>query len=636
MKYKYYMGDFETTVFDGQEYTEVWASGLTPFYHEKTEILHSINETWEYIKTIPGNVCIFYHNLKFDGSFWLNFLFKSGMKHAYDEESKSFPKDKDMRNNSFKYLISDMGQWYSITIKQAKRFIVIRDSLKLLPFSVSQIGKSFKTKHQKTEIDYKGRRYAGCEITEKEKQYLTNDNLVPKEAMELMFDEGHTDITIGSCCLSEFKKLFHPTQYKELFPNLYDYLLNVRKFGKDNVGEYIRKSYKGGWCYLVPEKANKVHKNGVTYDVNSLYPSMMHSMSGNRYPVGAPVFTWCGNYIPEEAKIHNRYFFIQVKTRFKIKQGKLPFLQIKGDWRYKGTECLKTSDFFNRKTGEYQRYVFDKNGNKQDTLHILTFTVTDYYLFLEHYDVFDFEILSGVVFDTEIGIFDKYIDKYKKIKQESKGAKRTLAKLFLNNLYGKLASSTESSFKVAYIKEDGSLGFDIVEAYDKKPGYIACGSAITSYARNFTIRAAQKNYHGEDNPGFIYADTDSIHCDLPPEKIVGIEEHDSEFCCWKLETVWKEGIFVRQKTYIEVPDGKNSDIIIKCAGMTKRCKELLENSLHGSYPINYKTLPDEQKEFVKEKRVLTDYKSGLMIPGKLIAKQIPGGVLLVDSTYEMK
>lgn len=636
MKYKYYMGDFETTVFDGQEYTEVWASGLTPFYHEKTEILHSISETWEHIKTIPGNVCIFYHNLKFDGSFWLNFLFKSGMKHAYDEESKSFLKDKDMRNNSFKYLISDMGQWYSITIKQGKRFIVIRDSLKILPFSVAQIGESFKTKHRKTEIEYKGRRYAGCEITDKEKHYLTNDNLVPKEAIELMFEEGHTDITIGSCCLSEFKKLFHPTQYKELFPNLYQLSLNFKKFGNDNVGEYIRKSYKGGWCYLVPEKANKVYKNGVTYDVNSLYPSMMHSMSGNRYPVGTPVFTWVGDYIPEEAKIYNRYFFIRVKTRFKIKPGKLPFLQIKGDWRYKGTECLKTSDFFNRKTGEYQRYVFDKSGNKQDTSHILTFTMTDYYLFLEHYEVFDFEILSGVVFDTEIGIFDRYIDKYKKIKQESKGAKRTLAKLFLNNLYGKLASSTESSFKVAYIKDDGSLGFDIVEAYDKKPGYIACGSAITSYARNFTIRTAQKNYHGADKSGFIYADTDSIHCDLPPEKIVGIEEHDSEFCCWKLETEWKEGIFVRQKTYIEVPDGKNSEIIIKCAGMTKRCKELLENSLHGSYPINYNSLPEEQKEFVEHKRELTDYKTGLTIPGKLIAKQIPGGVLLVDSTYEMK
>lgn len=81
-----------------------------------------------------------------------------------------------------------------------------------------------------------------------------------------------------------------------------------------------------------------------------------------------------------------------------------------------------------------------------------------------------------------------------------------------------MASSTDSSFKYAYVKEDNSIGFVPVIENNKTPGYIPVGSAITSYARNFTIRAAQKNYYGVDKPGFIYADTDSIHCDLPPEK----------------------------------------------------------------------------------------------------------------------
>ena len=75
-----------------------------------------------------------------------------------------------------------------------------------------------------------------------------------------------------------------------------------------------------------------------------------------------------------------------------------------------------------------------------------------------------------------------------------------------------MASSTDSSFKLAYIKEDKTIGFVPILEKDKVPGYIAIGSAITSYARNFTIRAAQKNYYGVDKPGFIYADTDSIHC----------------------------------------------------------------------------------------------------------------------------
>ena len=162
-------------------------------------------------------------------------------------------------------------------------------------------------------------------------------------------------------------------------------------------------------------------------------------------------------------------------------------------------------------------------------------TETDFKLFKEHYDLVDFEILDGCYFHAEIGIFDKYINKYKKIKMENKGAIRELAKLFLNNLYGKMASSTDSSYKIAFIDSDNSLKFEDVKDNSKLPGYIAAGSAITSYSRCFTIRAAQANYYGIDNPGFIYADTDSIHCDLMPEQIKGIKVDDKNFCCWKIE-----------------------------------------------------------------------------------------------------
>ena len=66
------------------------------------------------------------------------------------------------------------------------------------------------------------------------------------------------------------------------------------------------------------------------------------------------------------------------------------------------------------------------------------------------------------------------IEKYKKIKLENKGAKRELAKLFLNNLYGKMASSPASNFKVAYVREDKTIGFRTQLANDKQPGYHVC------------------------------------------------------------------------------------------------------------------------------------------------------------------
>ena len=186
----------------------------------------------------------------------------------------------------------------------------------------------------------------------------------------------------------------------------------------------------------------------------------------------------------------------------------LPFIQVKTNFMYLSTLSLETSDVYDRKTGKYYEYYIDINGNKVKSTLILTLTCTDYILFKEHYVLYNTEILDGCYFKSSKGIFDFYINKYKEMKINSTGARRELAKLFLNNLYGKMASSDDSSFKVAFLKEDGSIGFKTVEEHKKKVGYIPIGSAITSYARNFTIRHAQANYYGKDKRGFIYAYTD--------------------------------------------------------------------------------------------------------------------------------
>ena len=640
-----FVGDFETTVYKNQTFTEVWASALVELYTENVIIHHSIKDTFEYLAALPGNVLIYYHNLKFDGAFYLSYLLT---ELKYEQAFLSFNEEgtkgrwldnKEMKNKSFKFSQAFMGQWYSITIKVNNKFIEIRDSLKLLPFSLKRIGKAFKTKHQKLDMEYTGFRYAGCEITDSEKEYIKNDVLVIKEALEIMFDEGHDKITIGACCLSEYKKLLGKEDYNMYFPDLTQIRLNKNLFKYDNVDAYIRKSYKGGWCYLVKGKENKIYNNGATADVNSLYPSMMHSESGNRYPVGNPHF-WSGNYIDDEAIKPNRYYFIRIKTRFYLKEGYLPFIQLKSNLLYKPNECLTTSDYYDEKTGLYHdKYYLD--GVLTDTRVELVLTMTDYALLKEHYELVDFEILDGCWFFSEIGLFDYYIDKYKKIKMNEKGAKRELAKLFLNNLYGKLGASTDSSFKKAYVKDDNSIGFITINANDKKPGYVACGSAITSYARNFTIRAAQKNYHGVDKPGFIYADTDSIHCDIAAEDIKGIKVSDNDFCCWKLESTWDKAIFVRQKTYIEHVTEENLKPCdpyynVKCAGMPQRCKELFELSMSGYTNEQFEKLNDIEKEFVQTKRELTDFKIGLIVPSKLLPKRIPGGVLLTETTFEMR
>lgn len=646
--YKILSCDFETTVYDNQTYTEVWASAVVELNTEDVKVFHSIQETWEYFKSLKANLICYYHNLKFDGNFWLSYLmndlkfeqatYTTGAT-VFDIE---FYRSSQMKNNTFSYCISDMGQWYSITIKHDRHIIELRDSLKLLPFSLREIGKAFKTKHQKLEMEYKGFRYAGCEITDTEMEYIKNDVLVLKEALEMMYDKGHNKLTIGACCLSDFKKNIPKDEYEVLFPDVSEMYLDQHTYGNSNVDEYIRQSYKGGWCYLVKGKENKIFHNGVTADVNSLYPSMMHSMSGNYYPVGRPHF-WVGNKIPDEATKFNRYYFIRIKTRFYLKPDKLPFIQVKHSWLYKSTEMLETSDVYNKRDDKYYRFIKNFDGEIVPTTVELTLTCTDYILFREHYNVEEFEIISGCWFNTEIGLFDDYINYWADIKMKSKGAMRTLAKLFLNNLYGKLASSKNSSFKYSYLKEDGSVGFYTILQENKKAGYIPIGSAITSYARNFTIRTAQANYHGKDKAGFIYADTDSIHCDIKPEELVNVPVHETQFCHWKLESYWDEAIFVRQKTYIEHITHEDQEKIdnpyynIKCAGMPERCKNLFNLSMQGYKPKEGDNFNEEALEFLKTKRTIKDFKIGLVIKkNKLVPRRIKGGVLLTETDYELR
>lgn len=611
--------DFETTVYKGQDHTEVWSSAFVEVGHENEAVVKcSIAETldeWEK-RYNTQKIIAYYHNLKFDGSFWVDYL----LRHGYTWTSET---DYEyMKMNEFTTLISDMGMWYNVKFKYNNIQIELRDSLKLLPFTLKQCGKAFQTTHQKLEMEYTGYRYSGCYISPEEMEYIKNDVYVLKESLEFMFSQGHKKLTIGSCCMSEFKKEYGKDRFTELFPDLTKIEITEQIYGAKNADEYIRKSYHGGWCYVVPEKTNKEFKTGVTADVNSLYPSMMHSESGNAYPVGKPDF-WIGNYIPEKAQTKNHYYFITINCAFRIKYNYLPFIQIKGSGYYKSTEMLTDSRPTLR--GKKVSAIYLEDENRTITDHVtLTMTETDYDLFLEHYDVFDLKILHGCYFWNEVGLFDEYINKYKKIKIESKGAMRTLAKLFLNNCYGKFATSDDSSYQVPFIdKNTNSVKFKTVCEYNKKAGYIAIGSAITSYARNFTIRSAQMNYHGKDKAGFIYADTDSIHCNLLPSQIKGIKVHPTDFCCWKLESTWDKGIFLRQKTYIEhviQEDLKKVDkpyYNVKCAGMPEVCKNKFIEHLESGGK-------------------LTDFRQGLEINGKLRPKHITGGVILEETTYKIR
>lgn len=114
-----------------------------------------------------------------------------------------------------------------------------------------------------------------------------------------------------------------------------------------------------------------------------------------------------------------------------------------------------------------------------------------------------------------------------------------------------------------------------------------------------------------------------------------------------MESYWDEAIFTRQKTYIEHVTHEDGELIdkpyylIKCAGMPKKCKDLFITSLEGTHK-DIEEYSTEEADFLYDKnrkpiiRTLHDFNIGLKIPGKLRPKRMPGGIVLVNTTYQMR
>ena len=87
------------------------------------------------------------------------------------------------------------GQFYSITLyfeKKNKKVhkVTFYDSLKIIPFSVDQIAKSFNLPISKLKIDYRKERSKGHRLSLDERKYITNDVLIVAKALKVLFDRS--------------------------------------------------------------------------------------------------------------------------------------------------------------------------------------------------------------------------------------------------------------------------------------------------------------------------------------------------------------------------------------------------------------------------------------------------------------
>lgn len=163
-----------------------------------------------------------------------------------------------------------MGMFYQITIYfsvKGKKVVkaTIYDSLKILPFSVEQIAKSFNLEISKLKIDYKEKRVLGHILTSEEVAYIQNDVKIVAQALKVIFSEGLEKMTIGANALSDYQTILTKSKFKHYFTSL-----------DKTLDDDIRQAYKGGFTYVNPLYKEKEVGSGVVLDVNSLYPSVMY------------------------------------------------------------------------------------------------------------------------------------------------------------------------------------------------------------------------------------------------------------------------------------------------------------------------------------------------------------------------
>ena len=56
-----YCADFETTVYENQTYTEVWAAAIVPLGSSEVTILHSITDFFRYLYKQNKDMLIYFH-----------------------------------------------------------------------------------------------------------------------------------------------------------------------------------------------------------------------------------------------------------------------------------------------------------------------------------------------------------------------------------------------------------------------------------------------------------------------------------------------------------------------------------------------------------------------------------------------
>lgn len=224
----------------------------------------------------------------------------------------------------FEVIIDGLGSWYEISWQSHTRHKVkFWDSLKKFPgTSVKQLGKFIGLpKDDKPDfgryfpIDY--------EPTDDEIKYCIRDSEVVAKAIQFDLEQGYTKMTLASDCFKNAQdRCLRGKFYRDYMPAL-----------SLEVDDFCRNAYRGGISYLKPEYEDIEIEHIKVFDVNSLYPWVMHDCP---LPIGY------GKYVDKPSK--DKLFFINFKCEFMVKKDRFPFIQIKNSPSFRENQFVKFSN----------------------------------------------------------------------------------------------------------------------------------------------------------------------------------------------------------------------------------------------------------------------------------------------------
>lgn len=539
-------------------------------------------------------------------------------RYTNEDVEVSYRQYKQDKLKPFQYKLSIKdGIFYGLTIQTDTTKIEFLDSYKIIPQSLQSACSSFlDLKLPKDGLDYNKERSLDEELTKEEMNYIYDDVFGLKYLIKFCCIDGFdvngkhvqfTKLTNSAQSMYDYKQTlledyenktnafsneefygyvedrlvgsdFNTTKnYNEKLNILFESVYPVQSCFMDN---WERLSYYGGLCTPHYENCRKYSKcsdhRGKVYDVNSLYPSRMEA---ELLPYGEGQY-----YEIPYIKMNKEYkeqfpLYIQDITihDIEVKEGKMFFLQVKENEYFNARELIKNNK--------------DKEGNKVDIHLRLTNPLLD--LLFECYNVKSYTFGGHIAFRGSYKLFDNYLKFWKEVKQTSKGAKRAVAKLRQNGLYGKFGMSGDNEI-TTFENKDGIFTINHTgETYVSNAIYLPMASFITSYAKCYLVNAINYNFDT-----FLYCDTDSLHLyGIEPAK--GIEVDPKKYGAWDNEMDFDDFKYLSPKRYAE-RDIITKEWTIKCCGLTdKIMKKVDDITMFDLCEYDGKTL----KKLLKENKV---------------------------------